>query len=158
MEWTALIGTGLGAVVGVGSTLAADRLRWRRDTHERERANLQLLYAEFIEALLKARDAIDQVSKQTDRSPQERGQLVRDVIADHGAYTKEYQLELIAPAPVIARVQDATYKLALYRDIVLHGATREDLPCSQARSAFREARKALVAEMRASLRWQFDLE
>ncbi|WP_435222552.1 hypothetical protein [Streptomyces sp. Tue6028] len=154
MEWTALIGTGLGAVIGVGSTLAADRLRWRRDTRERERANLQLLYAEFIEALLGARDAIDQVSKQTDRSPQERVQSVRDVIADRGAYTKEYQLELIAPASVIARVQDATYKLALYRDTVQQGATRDDPLCRQARSTFREARKALVAEMRASLRRQ----
>ncbi|MER5382410.1 hypothetical protein ABT040_19390 [Streptomyces sp. NPDC002688] len=152
MEWTALIGTGLGAVIGVGSTLAADRMRWRRETRERERVNLQVLYAEFIEALLGARDAIDQVSKQADNSPQERAQSVRDVISDHGTYTKEYQLELVAPASVITRAQDATHKLALYRDTVLHGATRDDPPCLQARVTFRDARKALVGEMRTTLR------
>ena len=31
MEWTPLAATGLGAFVGVGSTLLADRVRWRRD-------------------------------------------------------------------------------------------------------------------------------
>ncbi|WP_326725587.1 hypothetical protein OHT59_45560 [Streptomyces sp. NBC_00243] len=158
MQWTALISTGLGAAIGVGSTLAADRMRWRRDSRERERANLQVLYAEFIEALLGARDDIDQISKQTDRSPQDRAQSVRDVIADHGTYTKEYQLELIAPASVIARAQDASHKLALYRDTVLNGATRDDPPCQEARGIFRDARKALVAEMRASLRRQLTLE
>lgn len=39
MDWTTLAGTALGTLVGVGSTLLANRARWRRDLADRNRPN-----------------------------------------------------------------------------------------------------------------------
>ncbi|MGW3119566.1 hypothetical protein ACWDBW_20930 [Streptomyces sp. NPDC001107] len=37
MDWTTLAGAGLGALIGIGSTLLADRARWRRNATDRDR-------------------------------------------------------------------------------------------------------------------------
>ncbi|MCH5674696.1 hypothetical protein [Streptomyces gilvus] len=44
MEWTTLAGTGLGALIGVGSTLLADRVRWRRDAADRDQRDRRDIY------------------------------------------------------------------------------------------------------------------
>ncbi|MGI5455835.1 hypothetical protein ACQEWB_22170 [Streptomyces sp. CA-249302] len=44
MNWTTLAGTALGALIGVGSTLLADRVRWRRDAGERNRQERRDIY------------------------------------------------------------------------------------------------------------------
>ncbi|MGW5196499.1 hypothetical protein [Streptomyces spiralis] len=44
MDWTTLAGTGVGALVGVTSTLLADRVRRRRDLAERTRQERKELY------------------------------------------------------------------------------------------------------------------
>ena len=44
VDWTTLAGTGLGALIGVGSTLLADRARWRRDATERGRQERRDIY------------------------------------------------------------------------------------------------------------------
>ncbi|MFI6657330.1 hypothetical protein ACIBL8_17655 [Streptomyces sp. NPDC050523] len=44
MEWTTLAGTGLGALIGVGSTLLADRVRWRRDAAVRDHQERRDIY------------------------------------------------------------------------------------------------------------------
>ncbi|MET7690974.1 hypothetical protein ABZT06_23840 [Streptomyces sp. NPDC005483] len=54
MEWTPLAGTGLGAIVGVGSTLLADRVRRRRDVTERTRQERKEIY---VACLTKYRQA-----------------------------------------------------------------------------------------------------
>ncbi|MFK0169111.1 hypothetical protein ACIQU5_09930 [Streptomyces sp. NPDC090306] len=43
-QWTALAGTGLGAVVGVGSTLLVDRARRLHDHAERSRQERKEIY------------------------------------------------------------------------------------------------------------------
>ncbi len=48
MEWTALVATVVGAVIGVGSTLVTDRVSWRRDTRERDREALSTAAALFL--------------------------------------------------------------------------------------------------------------
>lgn len=51
-----LAGTGFGAVVGVGSTLLADRARWRRDLTERTRQERKDIY---VTCLTKYRQAYE---------------------------------------------------------------------------------------------------
>ncbi|MGW0574612.1 hypothetical protein ACWD25_01300 [Streptomyces sp. NPDC002920] len=48
MEWSTLAATGLGALVGVGSTLLADRVRWRRDLVERTRQERREIYVSCL--------------------------------------------------------------------------------------------------------------
>ncbi|MGI5376356.1 hypothetical protein ACQEV2_19275 [Streptomyces sp. CA-251387] len=48
MDWTTLAGTALGALVGVGSTLLADRARWRRDLADRTRQERKQIYVTVL--------------------------------------------------------------------------------------------------------------
>ena len=48
MDWTPLAGTALGAFVGVGSTLLADRARWRRDLADRTRQERRQIYVTVL--------------------------------------------------------------------------------------------------------------
>ncbi|MGN9760774.1 hypothetical protein [Streptomyces sp. SD31] len=48
MDWTPLAGTALGTLVGVGSTLLADRARWRRDLSDRTRQERKQIYVTGI--------------------------------------------------------------------------------------------------------------
>ncbi|MGZ9931020.1 hypothetical protein ACXNSR_14120 [Streptomyces sp. NC-S4] len=151
MEWTALVATVVGAAIGVGSTLATDRLRWRRDTGERDRETLRTVSAQFLEALTGARDVISDASSSGHLPGDERSRLARAGILEHGVHAKQYQLELLATAEVARLAREAAHGLLLYRDAVVAGHTREDPECALARRAFRERREALMAAMRSSL-------
>lgn len=48
MDWTPLAGTALGALVGVGSTLLADRARWSRDLADRTRQERRDIYVTVL--------------------------------------------------------------------------------------------------------------
>ncbi|WP_328880836.1 hypothetical protein [Streptomyces sp. NBC_00299] len=48
MDWTPLAGTALGAFVGIGSTLLADRARWRRDLTDRTRQERRQIYVTVL--------------------------------------------------------------------------------------------------------------
>ncbi|MFI7410489.1 hypothetical protein ACIBU0_17685 [Streptomyces sp. NPDC049627] len=48
MDWTTLAATALGALVGVGSTLLADRARWRRDMADRTRQERKQIYVTVL--------------------------------------------------------------------------------------------------------------
>ncbi|MFC8914425.1 hypothetical protein ACFT5C_01525 [Streptomyces sp. NPDC057116] len=150
MEWTALISTALGAVIGVGSTLLADRLRWKRDTGERERETLHATYAQFLEALTLARDLISHASRDPTAAEENR-RSVTTALLDHGVHVKQYQLELLAPPQVVAKARDAADKLAAYRDVVAEGGRRDDPACTKARRAFRSSRQELMEAMRAAV-------
>ncbi|MFE6679286.1 hypothetical protein [Streptomyces sp. NPDC057729] len=148
MEWTTLVSTMLGAVIGVGSTLLAERLRWRRDVGERDRELLRSSYVQFLEALTQARDVISQASRAPDATQLEQ---VLSALLEHGVHVKQYQLELLAPAHVVSKARDAGYTLALYRDAVVAGARRDDPECADARRAFRAAREELMEAMRLAV-------
>ncbi|TQK42496.1 hypothetical protein FBY35_3910 [Streptomyces sp. SLBN-118] len=151
MEWLGLAGTGLGAIVGVGATLLADRVRWRRDSRARERETLRLLYAEYLEAIAAARDEISRASADVEQPLVERALAAHRAVREHEIFAKQYQLELSAPPAVAELVVSATQGLVDYRDAVAGGATREDDACTAARRAFRAARKTLMEAMRATL-------
>lgn len=148
MEWTTLVSTMSGAVIGVGSTLLADRLRWQRDAGERDRELLRSSYVQFLEALTQARDVISQASRASNPT---RLEQVRSALLEHGVHVKQYQLELLAPSHVASKARDAGYKLALYRDAVVAGARRDDPECADARRAFRAAREELMEAMRLAV-------
>ncbi|MEU6259109.1 hypothetical protein [Streptomyces sp. NPDC047043] len=58
MEWTTLAGTGIGAVIGVGSTLLADRVRWRRDAAERNHRERRDIYVTCLTRYRQAYEAM----------------------------------------------------------------------------------------------------
>ncbi|MCF4138571.1 hypothetical protein L1856_20425 [Streptomyces sp. Tue 6430] len=51
MDWLAPVNTLTGAAIGIGSTLLADRIRWRRDREALDRDTRRQAYAAFMAAL-----------------------------------------------------------------------------------------------------------
>ncbi|MDQ0991644.1 hypothetical protein [Streptomyces sp. V3I7] len=151
MQWTAIVATAFGAVIGVVSTLTVDRVRWGRELSERDRDAMRTSYALYVEALTQAHDDITQVSRDPGPSAAERAESVRTVIGRHGVYAKQHQLELTSPMIVVRLALKAAHELAGYRDSVISGYTRADAECTAARAAYREARYSLIDAMRSSL-------
>ncbi|MFF5896279.1 hypothetical protein ACFY8O_10205 [Streptomyces argenteolus] len=151
MEWTALVATVVGAVIGVGTTLVTERVNWRRNADEQDRETLRTTAAQFLEALTEARDTISDASRSEHLPVDERAQHARAAFLTHGVHAKQYQLELLAPPEVAECARDAAHQLVLYRDAVAAGHLRDDAACTQARRAFREARQKLMGTLRASL-------
>ncbi|MFF4162913.1 hypothetical protein [Streptomyces sp. NPDC001741] len=151
MEWTALVATAVGAVIGVGSTLVTERVTWRRNAGEQDRETLRTTAAQFLEALTEARDTISDASRSELLPVDERAQLARAAFLTYGVHAKQYQLELLATPEVAECAKDAAHQLVLYRDAVAAGHLRDAPECAQARRMFREARQKLMAAMRASL-------
>ncbi|WP_406254996.1 hypothetical protein [Streptomyces chartreusis] len=67
MDWTTLAGTALGALVGIGSTLLADRARWRRDLADRTRQERRQIY---VTVLTKYRLAYEDMYAAAARHPE----------------------------------------------------------------------------------------
>ncbi|MFF3330321.1 hypothetical protein ACFYWX_12305 [Streptomyces sp. NPDC002888] len=65
MDWATLAATGLGALVGVGSTLLADRVRWQRDLTERNRQERKEIY---VACLTKYRQAYEDMYAAANRT------------------------------------------------------------------------------------------
>ncbi|MFF0067046.1 hypothetical protein ACFYRC_37230 [Streptomyces sp. NPDC005279] len=151
MDWTGVVAVALGGAIGVGSTLATDRVRWRRDSVAQDRETLRAVYVQYLEALAQARDVISHASREVHRSAEERAQMAWTVTRDHGVYARQYALELIAPVEVVERTKGVADRLVTYRDAVVQGETWRDAGCTEARRALREARHALMDAMRATL-------
>ncbi|GAA0598117.1 hypothetical protein GCM10010394_29610 [Streptomyces crystallinus] len=146
-----MVGTALGALIGMGGTLFAERARWRRNLGEQERGELRTAYARYLDAATLARDAISLASRNVDLEPGERAELARSAIHDNAVYARQYELELVAPAEVVTKAREATKALGVYRDAVMAGATYETAECAGARRAFRGVRQSTMDAMRVTL-------
>ena len=61
-QWIAVLGTALGAVIGIGSAFINDRVRWKRE-QDRDRLGVRReLYASFIAALTEVHESMRAVS------------------------------------------------------------------------------------------------
>ncbi|MFF7748489.1 hypothetical protein ACFZCP_04375 [Streptomyces sp. NPDC007971] len=107
MEWTTLAGTGLGAAVGVGSTLLADRVRWRRETSERTRRERRDAY---VVCLTKYRLAYEDMHRAAtvhrDGPPTERDVAVREAFRASGCDEVREAVLICAPEEMAALVED----------------------------------------------------
>jgi hypothetical protein len=146
MQWTAIVATVVGAVLGVGSTLIADRLRWRRELAERDRDALRASFMEYLAALAQARDAFSRAEP-----VQEHVGKGHIAIGEHGVYAVQQQLELIARQPVTDLAGRATLAILDFYDAVVAGHDVDSAEYVHAWQAVRETRRALVEAMQTAL-------
>ncbi|MGW5429484.1 hypothetical protein ACWET9_20080 [Streptomyces sp. NPDC004059] len=107
MEWTTLAGTGLGAVVGVGSTLLADRVRWRRETGERDRRERRELYVTCLTRYRLAYEAMHTAATAHRDGPADRRDAaVREAFRDSGCDEVRENLLICAPEEMADVVED----------------------------------------------------
>ncbi|MEV8352392.1 hypothetical protein ACFVTT_04330 [Streptomyces niveus] len=147
MEWISLASTALGAVIGVGSTLLADRVRWRR---ERAGQNLDVrrqMYADYTAALSRIRTALNECA-QADIPAGERPLRVRELFLAPGAYEIRHQLAIVAPPEVVEAARSAFIVLRDTRDLLVDGSSLNDAAYMEMEERF----DAAVAELRTVMR------
>lgn len=125
MDWLPLASVALGGVVGAGSTLLSDRLKWLRDREaqrgqlaqdlqDRERAGRRLVYSEYLAALARVRNGLREVAHASAMSREERTLRLRDVFPDSGAYELRFQIQLASPASLIVCSERAVCGACVY--------------------------------------------
>ncbi|MFC7305800.1 hypothetical protein ACFQVC_16430 [Streptomyces monticola] len=149
MDIGTLIGTGLGAVVGVGSTLMADRVRWKRDRAARREDLKRELYGEYLAALTRTRNQLKDLVKARNFTPDERAHQAGELYREGGAYELRYQMSITAPEQVVKRSDDALRKLRDVRDRLQEQVTDSELDTEFTRLI--KSVKSLRDAMRADL-------
>ncbi|MFK4070414.1 hypothetical protein [Streptomyces sp. NPDC029674] len=149
MGWGTLIGTGLGAIVGVGSTLLVDRVRWRREQDTRQEEIQRQLYGDYLAALERTRTHLKDLRRLPDQAPDERARQVRDAFREGGTYELAYRIAITAPDSVVRVSEDAQHKLRDLRDALISGA--ECGTRSPVQAALRQSIESLRDAMRAAL-------
>ncbi len=147
--WETLIGTGLGAIFGIGSTLLVDRVRWRRDQNTRQGEIQRQLYGDYLAALEHTRTHLKDLRRLPDLAPDERARQVRDAFREGGTYELAYRIAITAPDTVVRGSEDAQHKLRDLRDALISGT--ECGTRSPVQAALRHAIKSLRDAMRSDL-------
>ncbi|MFJ9173860.1 hypothetical protein [Streptomyces sp. NPDC102360] len=149
MEWTTLAATSLGAIIGIGSTLLADRLRAAREQTQRTEAMRQQLYADYLAALSRVADDLHALGSSTDRT--EMRARVSETWRRGDAYPLRYHMTISAP-PNMVPVSDSCFRrLRAFRDVVATGAGSGTPSFEAAQNAYDQALTTLRGLMRTDL-------
>ncbi|MFG2950482.1 hypothetical protein [Streptomyces adustus] len=152
MDWGTLLGTVVGAALGVGSTLIADHTRSRRERANRMHDSLRDLYSAYLAALNDSSSVLRVIILREDDAAA-RHQAALDAFRDASVLTHRYRIALQAPLTV-REESDRTYRLLRqWRDML---GAQPNLSLSspeylEGLERFHQARKDLQAAMRASL-------
>ncbi|MFE1382419.1 hypothetical protein ACFW6S_26110 [Streptomyces sp. NPDC058740] len=148
MDWTPLLSTLTGAVIGIAATLIADRSRWRREEARRVLEVRREVYTEYVSALKAAGEEIRAVALGDHRSEAVRDAAVREAVRGTGVYTAGERLWLVAPPRVVEAGNEAFHCLRALRDAYARGAavgSADDAPLI-------ERRRRAMARMRRVMR------
>ncbi|MFI6626454.1 hypothetical protein [Streptomyces sp. NPDC050528] len=152
MDWGTLLGTIVGAALGIGSTMLADHTRYRREQANRVHDNLRDLYSTYLAALNDSSSALRVIIlRESDTTA--RYQAALDAFRDASVLTQRYGIALQAP-PAVQENSDRAYRLLRqWRDLL---NTHPDLSTTspeylEGLERFHQARKDLQVAMRASL-------
>ncbi|MFJ6987643.1 MULTISPECIES: hypothetical protein [unclassified Streptomyces] len=121
MDWLAPVNTLIGAVIGVGSTLLADRFRWRRERQAQDRDSRRQAYAAFMGALSDVYSRLHETARAT-RPPEETSTAAHEIFTAAQLYPLRYELALIAPWDVMDPTNEAFWRARDLRDTVASGA------------------------------------
>ncbi|MGW5862083.1 hypothetical protein ACWFRJ_07915 [Streptomyces sp. NPDC055239] len=144
---SALIGGG----IAVASGWTVERSRWKREEQRHERDRRTALYADYLAALLSAREQIWHASRWHELPRDERVAMARDSLRDFEVYPVRHRVSLVGPPEIGVLSHQAIKRLTEYRNAVIEGARDGDAELQPVEEAFNEARRALRARMKADL-------
>lgn len=153
MEWGTLAGTGIGALVGVGSTLLADRVRWRREDADRARRERRDMY---VTCLTKYRLAYEDMraaaGAHRDDQSAEREAAVREAFRASGCDEVRETALICAPEEMSAVIEDVYASLRELLEVFAAGEPALGTPeFEESRLRHGRAVWAARAAMRAQL-------
>ncbi|RAG83566.1 hypothetical protein DN069_21465 [Streptacidiphilus pinicola] len=126
MDLSSLATTTLGAAIGVGATLIADRTRWKRDHRSKEQDTKRQVYAEYLTALSRTRNELRLASRNPQVPAEERARMATEAFKAGGAYELRYQVAITAPPAVVEASTQAFRALRDLRDLVEAGITHRE--------------------------------
>ncbi|MFD8734094.1 hypothetical protein ACFV06_04155 [Streptomyces sp. NPDC059618] len=101
MDWLPLLSTLAGAVIGVGSTVVADRTRWRRE-EAKDALRLRLdLYTQYTTTVKVLGETLRALAERPYPSDGERASALREAFRESGIAVASERMWLIAPQPVV---------------------------------------------------------
>ncbi|MBH5333463.1 hypothetical protein IHE55_01050 [Streptomyces pactum] len=151
MNWLTLISTLLGAVVGVGTTLLADRARWGRERQAQTLEHRRALYGEFLTTLNLAQESLFAVSYGRHPAELTRDLAARAAFGSHQVYAVRERLVLSGCEPVVAAADAAFHRLKEFRDVVGSGAAPTSPEVMEAITAYAAELRTLRHAMRDDL-------
>jgi len=153
MDWTTLAGTALGALVGVGSTLLADRARWRRDLADRTRQERQQIYVTVLTKYRLAYEAMHAAAVTgRDQADAARETAVREAFRASGSDEARESSLICAPQEMSDVLESVYATLRDLQDVFAAGDPPLDSPeLQERRLKHAEAVWAARAAMRRDL-------
>ncbi|MFJ9767258.1 hypothetical protein ACIRUY_25895 [Streptomyces erythrochromogenes] len=153
MNWGALISTLVGAVIGVGSTLLADRVRWRRELEQRGKDSRRELYGQFLTALNEAAESLWVVGLGDRRAAgiERLDELLRAEVHRTGLYSLREQVMILATEDVRRVADQAVDRVREYRDCLISGSAGGSPEERTAMDAYKSTIKVLREAMRADM-------
>ncbi|MGW2240478.1 hypothetical protein [Streptomyces sp. NPDC001759] len=151
MEWATLVGTGLGAVLGVGATLAGEHLRWRRTVRDNRLQDRRTMYVDCLVALRRAHEAMRLAAAEDHTDPQTRAAKIRQVFQASGCDEARERLILTATADVAEAIDASYLSLRRVRETLASGCTVTSEEYQAARQAHGDATRAARTVLRQDL-------
>lgn len=152
MDLGTLVGTAMGAIVGVGTTMLAERSRWKRDQSSREQSVKRQLYGEYLTALSLTTHQLRDLKRSSPLAPEDRVRQAGEILGTGGTYGLRYQMLITAPEPLGHLADQAFEKLRDLRDRFDQPDVRVDAGWSSAQTALSDAIEALRVAMKADLK------
>jgi hypothetical protein len=150
-QWIAVLGTALGAVIGIGAAFINDRVRWRRE-QDRDRLGVRReLYSSYIAALTEIHESMRAVSGRDGLTSVERRDAIRAVFHDGGLYQLRYQIGVLADQQVLDASEAAFQQMRDIRDTFAAGGRISDPQYQKQRTAWGAVLRTLQHAMRDEL-------
>lgn len=150
-QWIAVLGTALGAVIGIGSAFINDRVRWRRE-QDRDRLGVRRdLYASFIAALTEIHESMRAASGRDGLTAAGRRDAIRAIFHDGGLYQLRYQIGVLADQQVLDASEAAFQQMRDIRDTFAAGGRIGDPQYQEQRTAWGGVLRTLQHAMRDEL-------
>ncbi|WP_328363912.1 hypothetical protein OG800_31560 [Streptomyces sp. NBC_00445] len=151
VEWSSLVGTGLGAVLGVGATLVGEHVHWRHATRDNRLQDRRNLYADCLVSFRKAHEAMRLAADEDHPNPQARAARIREVYQASGCDEARERLILTATREVVLAIDASYISLRKIREVLASGATVPTPDYQAARQAHRETTEAARDVLRRDL-------
>src|SRR5262249_16312230 len=116
MNWGTLVGTVLGALLGVGSTLLVDRSRWKRDRRTQEHTGRREVYSEYLSALSVTTHQLKDLRRHGPSEHKKRKRMAGEILTASGAYQLRWKVRISAPETLKDPTEEAFECLRELRD------------------------------------------
>jgi hypothetical protein len=150
-QWVAVLGTALGAVIGLGSAYLNDKVRWRREQLRDRLTVRRELYASYIAALTETHETMREASQDRTLPADARRDAVHRSFREGGAYASRYQIGIMADQKVLDAAETAFQRMRDIRDLLAVGTSTDSAEYKQARLQWGASLRGMQQAMREEL-------